>query len=132
MRVTYQMPINVALGGVTDRLCGRTLEEAFGLENPDWCQAVEQRSVGLKLKTSPTTPAVLASGLHKRVTGKSFDKTKFALEILTKSQAAWRVPSYIKDGLRWLNCEVRYESPATPDPTDAVPCVGEEGTGATE
>lgn len=58
-----------------------------------------------------TTPSDLASGFHKRVGGKSFDKTKFALGILTELPSAWNVPLYIKDGLRWLDSEISLELP---------------------
>lgn len=112
VRVTYQVPTNVTWNGTTASLCGRTLEEAFGLENAAWCQAAAQRHVGLKLRGTPTTPDDLASGLHKRVSGKSFDKTKFALGILTDPPTNWNVPLYIKDGLRWLDSVVSLELPA--------------------
>src|SRR4029077_1499239 len=112
---------DVTWNGVTARLCGRTLEEAFGLENADWCQADDQDSIGLKIRTPPSTPGELASGLHKRVTGQSFDKTKFALGILTKLPASWRVPLYIKEGLRWLNTKISFERPtALPETTELV------------
>lgn len=75
VRVAYQVPTDVTWNGATVRLCGRTLEEAFGLENASWCQATAQRHIGLKLRGNPKTPDDLASGLHKRVSGKSFDKT---------------------------------------------------------
>jgi len=103
VRVTYQIPTDVTWNGGTERLCGRTLEEAFGLENSVWCQAVEQRRIGLKLRGNIATPVELASKLHKRVTGSSFDKTNFALGVLTASLKEWIVPCYIKDGLLWLD-----------------------------
>ncbi|PIV89073.1 MAG: ATP-dependent endonuclease [Hydrogenophilales bacterium CG17_big_fil_post_rev_8_21_14_2_50_63_12] len=112
VRVTYQVQTNVAWNGATASLCGRTLEEAFGLENAAWCQAVAQRHIGLKLRGNPATPGDLASGLHKRVSGKSFDKTKFALGVLTELPANWTVPLYIKDGLHWLDSVVSLELPA--------------------
>jgi predicted ATP-dependent endonuclease of OLD family len=112
VRVTYQVPTNVTWNGTTASLCGRTLEEAFGLENAAWCQAAAQRHVGLKLRGNPTTPGDLASGLHKRVSGKGFDKTKFALGVLTELPANWNVPRYIKDGLHWLDSVVSLELPA--------------------
>ncbi len=120
VRVTYQVPTNVTWNGATVSLCGRTLEEAFGLENVEWCQALPQRHIGLKLRTSPATPGDLASGLHKRVTGQSFDKTKFALGVLTEVPANWHVPRYIKEGLRWLDSDVSLELPA-PLPEAAEP-----------
>ena len=112
VRVTYQVPTSVTWKGATASLCGRTLEEAFGLENAAWCQAEDQRRVGLKLRRSAATPGDLASGLHKRVSGKSFDKTKFALGVLTEPPENWNVPLYIKDGLRWLESVVSLELPA--------------------
>lgn len=124
VRVTYQVPTNVTWNGITTSLCGRTLEEAFGLENADWCQAPTQRDINLKLRTNPATPVELASGLHKRVTGKSFDKTKFALGVLTQLPTNWNVPLYIKEGLRWLDGEVSlelpYPLPETINPTEAA------------
>ena len=111
VRVSYQVPTSVTWNGATACLCGRTLEEAFGLENATWCQASAQRHVGLKLRANPTTPDDLALGLHKRVSGKSFDKTKFALGVLTESPANWNVPLYIKDGLHWLDTVVSLELP---------------------
>ena len=112
VRVTYQVPTDVTWNGVTTRLCGRTLEEAFGLENAAWCQAATQKHLGLKLSGDPVTPADLASGLHKRVSGKSFDKTKFALGVLTELPTNWTVPLYIKEGLQWLESVVSLELPA--------------------
>lgn len=109
VRVTYQIPTNVTWNGSTSSLCGRTLEEAFGLENAEWCQSAARRHIGLKLRESPTTPSELESGLHKRVSGKSFDKTKFALGVLTEPPENWNVPFYIKEGLLWLNSVVNFE-----------------------
>lgn len=112
VRITYQCPTNVTWNGETASLCGRTLEEAFGLENAAWCQATEQRHLGLKLRANPATPGDLASGLHKRIRGKSFDKTKFALGVLTERPANWNVPLYIKEGLHWLAGMVILDPPA--------------------
>lgn len=120
VRVTYQIPTNVTWNDATASLCGRTLEEAFGLENAAWCQDAARRHVGLKIRGNPATPGDLASSLHKRVSGKSFDKTKFALGVLTEPSANWNVPLYIKDGLHWLESVVSLELPA-PLPEAAAP-----------
>jgi hypothetical protein len=45
VRVAYQVPTDVTWGGATANLCGRTLEEAFGLENAEWCQV----SIGVQI-----------------------------------------------------------------------------------
>jgi hypothetical protein len=57
----------------------------------------------------------LAKALHKKVSRKSFDKTKFALAVLTEDEDAWSVPTYIRDGLVWLKDEVKIE--LEPEPT---------------
>ena len=110
VRVAYQVPTEVTWNGQTSPICGRTLEEAFGLENAEWCQARQQSKIGLKFRVAPTSPEGLASALHQRVTGK-FDKTRFALGVLTVAPESWRVPLYIKEGLQWLAKEVNLEMP---------------------
>lgn len=110
VRVAYQTKISVTVGSATAQLCGRTLEEAFGLENADWCQAEANRAIGLKLKRAPSSPEELAEKLHDRVVGKNFDKTRFALEVLASGPVnRWRVPTYIAEGLAWLEAKVAHE-----------------------
>lgn len=110
VRVAYQTKISVTVGSNTSQVCGRTLEEAFGLENATWCQKEANRSVGLKLKPAPTTPEELARKLHDRVVSKNFDKTRFALEVLASGpEKAWKVPTYIAEGLAWLEAKVAHE-----------------------
>lgn len=109
VRVAYQTERAVTWNGTTVNLCGRTLEEDFGLENPEWSQAAERKSLGLIVKGNPENPSALAEGLNKRVSRKSFDKTNFALALLTEKEDEWEVPAYIHDGLIWLKDEVRIE-----------------------
>src|SRR5690606_13643177 len=99
----------ITWNGATENLCGRTLEEDFGLENPEWSQAEERKSLGLVVKGGAGDPGALAKGLHEKVSRKNFDKTKFALAVLTENEDAWQVPAYIRDGLVWLKEEVRIE-----------------------
>lgn len=110
VRVAYQTKVSVTVGSTTSQLCGRTLEEAFGLENADWCQAEANRAVGLKLRRAPSSPEELAEKLHDRVVGKNFDKTRFALEVLASGPlSGWQVPAYIAEGLVWLEAKVAHE-----------------------
>ncbi len=127
VRVAYQTLIPVTVGGSTLELCGRTLEEAFGLENAEWCQVAANRSIGLKLRKVAKTPEELAQGLHKRVVSRSFDKTRFALEVLASGPLnKWKVPSYIAEGLVWLEERVAYEQQAeVADVTAIEPVNGE-------
>jgi len=102
VRVTYQVPCEIEWAGKKATACGRTLEEAFGLENATWCQSEAQRHLGLKLKINPETVGALAVGLNARVSSSSFNKTNFALAVLTQPLNSWIVPSYIREGLEWL------------------------------
>lgn len=104
VRITYQTRTEVTWNGVTEALCGRTLEVAFGLQNAAWVQHADRKHIGLKVRGSPATPSELAEAIHKRVGAKSFDKTTFALGVLTEPPDEWNVPRYIKEGLEWL-CE---------------------------
>ncbi len=113
VRVAYQTPVVVVFDGSAVPRCGRTLEEAFGLENAEWCQDAANQALGLRLKKRPATPEALATALHKRVISKSFDKTRFALEVLASGpESAWKVPKYIAEGLAWLEGEVAHEAEA--------------------
>ncbi|WP_230690533.1 AAA family ATPase [Pseudomonas aeruginosa] len=109
VRVAYQTERAITWNGTTETLCGRTLEEDFGLENPEWSQAEERKPLGLIVKGGAADPRALAKGLHEKVSRKNFDKTKFALAVLTENEDAWHVPAYIRDGLVWLKGEVRIE-----------------------
>lgn len=109
VRVAYQTERAITWNGATETLCGRTLEEDFGLENPDWSQAIARKPLGLIVKGEAAGPAALAKGLNQKVSRKSFDKTKFALAVLIEDEKAWHVPTYIRDGLVWLKDEIRIE-----------------------
>ncbi|MDV3515416.1 ATP-dependent endonuclease [Stenotrophomonas sp. C1657] len=109
VRVAYQTERAITWNGSTENLCGRTLEEDFGLENAEWSQAAARKPLGLIVKGGAADPYELAKGLNKNVSSKSFDKTKFALALLTENEDAWHVPAYIRDGLVWLRDEVRIE-----------------------
>ncbi|AKF52758.1 ATP-dependent endonuclease [Pseudomonas syringae] len=109
VRVAYQTERAITWNGASETLCGRTLEEDFGLENPDWSQAIARKPLGLIVKGEAAGPAALAKGLNQKVSRKSFDKTKFALAVLTEDEKAWHVPTYIRDGLVWLKDEIRIE-----------------------
>lgn len=73
-------------------------------------------ALGLNIKGGAADPIALATALHHKVSRKNFDKTKFALAVLTENEDEWRVPAYIRDGLIWLKDEVRIEiETALPD-----------------
>ncbi|MCT6716566.1 hypothetical protein, partial [Staphylococcus aureus] len=63
-----------------------------------------------------------------KVSRKGFDKTKFALAVLTENESDWHVPEYIHDGLIWLKDEVRIEIETVPDiiPNVETAAIGDE------
>ncbi len=123
VRVAYQVSTNVTWNGSTASLCGRTLEDAFGLENAVWCQDPERRHIGLRLRDNCASPDEFAAALYKRVTGSGFDKTKFALGVLTENAESWQVPLYIKEGLLWLQEQVDLEINSGPTEVAVVEAV---------
>ncbi|WP_234895067.1 ATP-dependent nuclease [Sinorhizobium meliloti] len=117
VRVAFQCCTDVTWGGETAALAGRTLEEAFALENIEWCQHKDRRPLQLRIaKNDEKTLAELIARIHKRVQAKSFSKTDFALALLAEDPTSWVVPEYIADGLRWLEAEI---APPEPEPGDA-------------
>ncbi len=116
VRVAYQCRTDVSWGHDTAALAGRTLEEAFALENLEWCQHKDRRLLQLRIaKNDEKTLAELVSRIHKRVQAKSFSKTDFALALLAEDPTKWIVPEYIAEGLRWLEGEI---APPEPEPDD--------------
>jgi len=118
VRVAYQMSNEVSWSGATTALTGRTLEEAFALENLAWCQTAARSDLKLRVRGSTALTALqVAEKLHKRVKSTTFKKTDFALALLAEDSEAWSVPTYIAQGLQWLQDEI---APQLPDGTTAV------------
>jgi predicted ATP-dependent endonuclease of OLD family len=127
VRVAYQCRTDVTWGEDTAALAGRTLEEAFALENLEWCQHKGRRPLQLRIaKNDQKTLAELVNRIHKRVQAKSFSKTDFALALLTEDPTSWVVPEYIAEGLRWLEAAI---APPKPEPDDAGEGEDEGGGG---
>src|SRR5450830_429460 len=103
VRVAYQCQIDVAWNSEVMQLSGRTLEEAFALENLVWCQDIARQLLQLRIaKSDKMNLKTLAERIHKRVQASSFKKTDFALELLAQEPESWTVPTYIAQGLIWL------------------------------
>jgi len=122
--VCYQTQVTVIRGAESLQLTGRTLEEAFAFENLVWSQEIANKDLKIRVRSSDTpTLAVTTERLHKRIHGKSFKKTDFALALLTKDHESWVVPYYIKVGLEWLQTEV---TPASAQASNNNPVNQEE------
>lgn len=116
VRVAYQIPVEVSWRGTTAAKMGRTLEEAFALQNLVWCQDADRAELGLRIRgCNQLSLDAIAQSLYRKVKNASFHKTDFALALLAQDPAAWAVPTYIADGLRWL------EEQVAPPPLAAAP-----------
>ena len=126
IRVAYQNANEITWRGTSLSLAGRTLEEAFALENLAWSQARERSDLKLRIASNDNKSlADLADRIHRRVKGSGFKKTDFALALLAQDPASWIVPRYIEDGLKWLEEKV---TPAIePPPSTLRPGLEEVG-----
>lgn len=117
VHVCYQLTVDVTRNADVLSRTGRTLEESFAYENLAWSQNITNKDLRIRVKSSddPTLEITLER-LYKRISGKSFKKTDFALALLSKEQAEWDVPSYIQQGLEWLEAEI---TPAVDPPLPA-------------
>jgi predicted ATP-dependent endonuclease of OLD family len=101
-RLAYETLEPAAWRNSSEKLAGRTFEEAFALQNLDWCQAPEQKELGLNIRRADELDlAALHEKIYERV--KTFDKTKFALGLIGADTDSWSAPQYIIDGLTWLS-----------------------------
>ncbi len=109
VRVAYQGVTDVTWNGTTVKLAGRTLEEAFAYQNLQWTQDAGQKDLHLSVvKRSEETPDIsnVLARIHHRVASKSFKKTEFALAVFEADPEAWVVPTYIDEGLKWLESQL--------------------------
>lgn len=103
VRVAYQTREPVVWQGTCEDRAGRTLEEAFALQNLDWTQSLEGRGLGLRISgASGLTISELHEALYKRIKGTNFDKTAFVLGVLAAGEREWKAPQYMVEGLEWL------------------------------
>lgn len=115
IRVAYQTQEAVIWQGQTDHRVGRTLEEAFALQNLDWTQSHAGKALGLKIaKAANMSITELHGKLFDRV--KNFDKTRFALGVIAELNPTWVAPAYIVEGLQWL--ETKLDVIAAEEPSD--------------
>jgi len=121
IRVTYQTRVEVTWGDTTAAWAGRTLEEAFALENLDWCQGVDRADLKLRVRGGANLALdQLAERLHRKISGSNFHKTDFALALLAQDPTTWAVPRYIAAGLHWLEREITPVPLAQPEAAERV------------
>ena len=101
LRVAFQHSLEITISKKTSTTYfGRTIEEQFAFENFDWLQKDDQKN--LNLVSSKKTIEEICEDLFERVNG-GFKKADFALELMSLDKNGWNTPSYIAEGLKWLD-----------------------------
>ena len=88
-------------------LAGRTLEEAFALQNLEWIHYDASQDLKLRIEGADALPL---QELHSRIyelVREGLDKTDFALTLIADPNAKWASPAYIVEGLVWLHGQLR-------------------------
>lgn len=114
--VTFQRPIAAKVDGQNLSLHGRTLEEQFVYENIAGFRA-NKFSTGYEF--AQVAPANIAADTYDQIRNRNFKKTEFALGIAASED--WSTPTYISDGLKWLDKKLTPNASSTktlgtPDP----------------
>lgn len=97
IRVTYQTCI--------ESKCGRSFEEAFVIENFEYLHKNKEKfvSISAHLKCYKYECDILANSFKiQEYIDKYSKKTDLAFDLLTIDCKEWKVPEYIKEGLKWL------------------------------
>lgn len=111
------------------QITGRTLEESFALQNLEWCQEKQHKDLGLRIPRAKEKRLIaVTDAIGRRVRGKKFGKTDFALALMHKEEI-WEVPTYIHDGLIWLESKImpaaRSENSTNADKSEHVTTEGD-------
>lgn len=61
----------------------------------------------VKRREAPPDISEMQERIFRRV--RNFDKTRFALNLMTADMGAWVTPTYIAVGLRWLSSQLGAE-----------------------
>lgn len=135
IRVAYQIPISLVINGNAGESCPRTFEDAFILSNfklfshiTKDCESAQFLAIHEKISTC-VTHAELPKALFDLINSEnSFKKSEFALEILFNFDlSTLEMPSYIKEGLKWLSQRLKLPNLQTCTPTGTEEANAEPG-----
>lgn len=99
--IVYQLDVVVSENGNSQPMRPRTLEESFAYENFPRVRSGDL-ILGIEI---PEDLGDAYQAIYERVKSSSFKKTDFAMSVLA-SDENWQVPSYISEGLVWLQTTV--------------------------
>lgn len=113
--IAFQHPSEVQRGSSTIAMHGRTFEESLIYDNFDLFDSGGDLQLGVEF-SSPQDLNEDYTAVFEYVS-KKLKKTEFALNLVS-SEIEWRTPSYIRDGIRWLegklNRTVAESAPTNP------------------
>ncbi|HEY9219029.1 MAG TPA: ATP-dependent endonuclease [Phenylobacterium sp.] len=95
--IAFQTGVEIEVGGATHMAVPRTLEEAIAYENLAEFRA-GTLSIGIEV---PTSWPDVHEKIYLQIRSDKFKKTAFAMSLLA-TDADWKAPSYITEGLQWL------------------------------
>ncbi len=122
MHVAYQTPVSVPKYGVGLEMAPRTFEDSFIFTN---IEKVRKKMLDVLIKVPKVRDFENDYELiHKRVSSRNFKKVEFALNQLF-TETNWITPSYVEDGLKWLETALGVNSPINA-PVEAKPNTEEE------
>jgi len=117
--VAFEMAVLVEEKNVQFPMIPRTLEESVAYENIALLRT-EKLSVGIQI--SGALPDVYQD-IYDRIRSDDFKKTDFAMSLLASNET-WNVPTYIAEGLRWLETRLCGPAPFV-NPTQIAKTTGE-------
>ena len=117
--VAFEMAVLVEEKNVQFPMIPRTLEESVAYENIALLRT-EKLSVGIQI--SGALPDVYQD-IYDRIRSDDFKKTDFAMSLLASNET-WNVPTYIAEGLRWLETRLCGPAPIV-NPTQIAKTTGE-------
>jgi len=114
IRIAYQVPTKFSNGAATSEVLSSTFEDALVFENIELFKKIEDCDTAEKFKEAVngiTDPKKLSEECFQII--KSLDKGAFALDLLwLKDPKDLTVPTYIREGLQWLQDKLCNEFPA--------------------
>jgi len=99
--IVYQLDVSVSENDNNYTMRPRTLEESFAYENFSKLRS-GNLSLGIEI---PDNLEDAYMAIYERVGSSLFKKTDFAMSVLARHDN-WRVPSYITEGLEWLETTI--------------------------
>lgn len=113
IRIACQTPVPVMWGQEIENRAGRTLEEAFALQNLEWIHGDASPELKLRIEDAD---ALSLEQLHEAIyeqVKENLGKTEFALTLIAHPDQKWAPPAYIAEGLAWLRDQLQ-DVPTTP------------------